>query len=89
MSYEDSLTILRLFKCLYQGKCAVKYLCVGVIDSASGYDFAILIWNCSDSVLFCLFFMSYTYWGRRGRDHMVGGFKSSRAISFEFEPRSW
>jgi len=33
--------------------------------------------------------MSYTYWGRRGRVRMVGGFTTTCATSFEFELRSW
>ena len=31
------------------------YLCVGGIDFASFYDFDILFWNRSDSVVFCFF----------------------------------
>lgn len=62
-------------------------VCVSYIDSASGYGFGILIWNFVESVLF--YFMSYTYWRRRGRDRVVGGFITICATSFEFETHSW
>ena len=63
----------------------IKYVYVGRIDSASVYDFAIIIWNCSDSVLF-VFHVIYLL-GRRGSDRMVGGFTTTCATSFEFKPR--
>ena len=31
------------------------YICVKGIDFASFYDFCIGFWNCSDSVVFCVF----------------------------------
>jgi hypothetical protein len=37
----------------------VMYLCARGIDFASFCEIDILFWNCSDSVIFCLFFNSY------------------------------
>jgi len=42
-------------------KWAVIYLCVKVIDFFSFYDFDILFWSCSESVVFFVFILLALY----------------------------
>jgi len=56
---KTRLTSPLLLKCLYQARKMTGHVVVVIIDSASFYDFDIGSRNCSDRVVFCLFFILF------------------------------
>jgi hypothetical protein len=70
--------------CTKPGKWAVSYLCVKGMNFTSFYDFSIVFWNCSDSVVYFAFFQGLKVMFQQYYNYIVvvsfiwGGTRSNR-----------
>ena len=67
--------------CSMTGKWLVMHMCAMGINLASFYDFSIGVWNCYDSMVFFLFFISLL--------NSICPIKKENALSKSFLLRNW